>query len=41
MRCYYLKIDDDALFKNRSKIPDFVLMPLISMHISEVNKLSL
>ena len=31
MRCYYLKIDDDELFNNRSKRPTFVLSTLKSM----------
>ena len=41
MRCYCIKIDDDELFKNRSKIPAFVLRPLKSMLNFEVNRLSL
>ena len=31
MHCYYLKIDNDALFKKMSKIPAFVLRPLKAM----------
>ena len=34
-------MDDDALFKNRSKRPDFVLRPLNSMLNFEVERLSL
>ena len=41
MRCYYLKVDDDAVFKNRSKRPTFLLRPLNSMHNTEVKRLSL
>ena len=39
MRCYSLKIDDDALFNNRSKQPAFVLRPLKSMINFEVERL--
>ena len=38
---YYLKTQDDALFKNRSKLPDFVLRPLKFMLNLEVDRLSL
>ena len=41
MHCYYLKIDDDALFKNGSKRPAFVLRPLKSVLNFEVDILSL
>ena len=41
MHCYYLKIDDDALFKNRSKRPTFVLRPLNVMLNFEVDRISL
>ena len=41
MNCYSLKEEDDALFKNRSKRPDFVLRPLTSMINFEVDRLSL
>ena len=41
MHCYYLKIDDDALLRNRSKRPAFVLRPLKSMLNFEVDILSL
>ena len=34
-------MDDDELFKNRSKIPAFALIPLKSMLNFEVNILSL
>ena len=38
---YSLKIDDDALFKNMSKRPAFVLRPLKSMLNFEVDRLSI
>ena len=41
MSSYSLEMDNDALFKNRSKIPAFVLRPLKSMLNFEVEKLSL
>ena len=41
MHCYYLKIDNDALFKNISKRPDFVLRKLKPMLNFEVERLSL
>ena len=41
MRFYSLKIDYDALFKNRPKIPAFVLIPLKSTLNFEVDRLSL
>ena len=41
IHCYSLKIDDDAPFKNRSKIPDFVLRLLNSMLNFEVDRLFL
>ena len=41
MYCYYLKIDDDALFKNMSKRPASLLRTLNSMLNSEVYRLSL
>ena len=41
MHFYSLKIDDDALFKNMSKRPAFVLRPLKSMLNFEVDRLSL
>ena len=41
MHCYSLEIDDDALFKNMSKRPAFVLRPLKPMLNFEVEKLSL
>ena len=41
MHCYSLKIYEDALFHNRSKIPDFVLRPLKSMLNFELYRLSL
>ena len=40
MHCYSLKIDDDALFKNSSKIPPFLLRPLTSMLTFEGDILS-
>ena len=41
MRCYSLQIDDDALFKNKSKRFAFVLIPLKSILNFEVVILSL
>ena len=41
VHCYYIKTQDDALFKNRSKISAFLLSPLKSMLDSEVDRLSL
>ena len=41
MHRYSFKIDDDALFKNRSKRTAFVLSPLKSMIHFEVDRLSL
>ena len=41
MHYYSIKIDDDELFNNRSKIPDFVLRSLNSMLNFEVDKLYL
>ena len=41
MSSYSLEMDDDALFKNRSKRPAFVLRPLRSMLNFEVDRLSL
>ena len=41
MHCYYLKVDDDVLFKYSSKRPDFVLSPLKSMLNCEVDRLYL
>ena len=41
MRCYFLKIDDGALFKNSSKRPVFVIIPLKFMLNFEVDRLSL
>ena len=40
MRCRSLKIDDDALFKNRPKRPAFLLRPLRSVLNFEVDRLS-
>ena len=40
IHCYYLKTQDDALFKNRSKRPAFVIRPLKSMLNFEVEILS-
>ena len=39
--CLYLKIDDDDLFKKRSKRTAFVLRPLLTLLNLEVDKLSL
>ena len=41
MYCYSFKAEDDALFKNRSKMPAFVLMLLNSMLNFEVDIISL
>ena len=41
MNCYYLKTKDNELFKNRSKITAFVLIPLKNMLNFEVDRLSL
>ena len=41
MHCYSLKIDDNALFKNRLKRPTFTQRPLKSMLDFEVDRLSL
>ena len=41
MSSYSLEIDDDALFKNISKRPTFVLRPLRSVLNFEVYRLSL
>ena len=40
MHYYYLKIDDNALFKNRSKRPAVVISPIKSMLNFEVEILS-
>ena len=40
MHFYSITIDDDALFKNSSKRPAFVLRPLRSMLNYEVDRLS-
>ena len=39
--CRYIKIDDDELFKNRSKIPTFVLISLWTILNLEVDGISL
>ena len=39
--CHALKLDDDDMFKNRSKIPAIVLGPLKAMLYFEVGILSL
>ena len=41
MHCYYIKNQDDALFKNRSKRPAFLIRPLNYMLNSEVDRLYL
>ena len=41
IRCYYIKIDDDALFKNMSKRPSFVIRPLNAMLNFELDILSI
>ena len=41
MNCYYLRSKDDALYKNSSKIPTFVLILLKCMLNFEVDILSL
>ena len=41
MNFYFIKAEDDALFKNRPKISNFVLRPLNSMLNFEVDRLSL
>ena len=41
MYFYYIKAQDDALFKNRQKRPAFLLRPLKSMLNFEVHGLSL
>ena len=38
MHCYSLKIDDDALLKNRSKVPAFVIRPLKTTPNFEVDR---
>ena len=41
MHGYSFKINDDALFKNRSKKPAFLLTPLKSMLNFKVDRLSI
>ena len=39
--CHALKLDDDDMFKNRSKIPTFVTRPFLTMLNLEVDIISL